>query len=68
MNEPKSAKALEVSKRSRRHPLFGWMKGTLWTAPGVDLTAPACPEWSDIAEESCAELARMLHEQRTRNM
>jgi hypothetical protein len=38
------------------------MKGTIWIAPGVDLTEPGCPEWADIAEESCAELARMLEE------
>jgi hypothetical protein len=36
-------------KPSRRHPLFGWMKGTFTIAPGTDLTAPADPEWADIA-------------------
>jgi hypothetical protein len=40
------------------------MKGTVTIAPGVDLTEPACPEWGDIAEESIAELARMLEEAR----
>jgi hypothetical protein len=67
MDASKSAEKREASKQSRRHPLFGCMKGTVWIAPGVDLTAPACPEWAVIAEESSAELARMLDEQRTRN-
>jgi hypothetical protein len=48
----------------RRHPLFGWMRGTVTIAPGVDLVEPAYPEWADIAEESIAELARMLEEAR----
>jgi hypothetical protein len=30
-----------------RHPLFGWMKGTVTIPPGVDLTEPADPEWAD---------------------
>lgn len=32
-----------------RHPLFGCMKGTVHIPEGVDLTAPADPEWADIA-------------------
>jgi hypothetical protein len=32
-----------------RHPLIGWMKGTLTVADGVDLTQPADPEWGDVA-------------------
>jgi len=32
---------------SRRHPLFGCLKGTVQVAPGVDLTKPADPEWGD---------------------
>ena len=32
-----------------RHPLIGWMKGTLTIAPGVDLTEPAEPEWGEVA-------------------
>lgn len=31
------------------HPLIGWMKGTVWIAPGVDLTEPADPEWGERA-------------------
>lgn len=33
-----------------RHPLIGWMKGTLTIAEGVDLTQPAEPEWGDAAD------------------
>ncbi|MEX0853950.1 MAG: hypothetical protein WD036_11810 [Bauldia sp.] len=36
-------------KLPRRHPAFGWMKGTVTIAPGTDLTAPADPDWADIA-------------------
>lgn len=32
-----------------RHPLLGWMKGTLTLAEGVDLTQPADPEWGEAA-------------------
>jgi hypothetical protein len=32
-----------------RHPLIGWMKGTLTIADGVDLTQPADPEWGEAA-------------------
>lgn len=34
---------------SKRHPLYGCMKGTVRIAPGVDLTEPADPEWGRIA-------------------
>ena len=32
-----------------RHPLFGWMKGSVSIPVGVDLTEPADPEWGEIA-------------------
>jgi hypothetical protein len=35
--------------REDRHPLLGWMKGTLTIAEGVDLTQPADPEWGEAA-------------------
>ncbi|CAN5162457.1 hypothetical protein BH10PSE9_BH10PSE9_05030 [soil metagenome] len=38
-------------KPRRRHPAFGLMKGTVWIAPGVDLTEPAMPEWADMIDE-----------------
>jgi hypothetical protein len=34
-----------------RHPLFGWMKGTVQIAPGVDLTQPADPEWAQRIDD-----------------
>jgi hypothetical protein len=34
---------------SKRHPLYGAMKGTVTIAPGVDLTQPAMPEWGEVA-------------------
>jgi hypothetical protein len=33
----------------KRHPLIGAMKGTVWIAPGTDLTQPAMPEWGEVA-------------------
>jgi hypothetical protein len=38
----------DASKRpavSKRHPLFGALKGLIRVAPGTDLTEPADPEW-----------------------
>ena len=32
-----------------RHPIIGFMKGMVTLAPGVDLTAPADPDWGDVA-------------------
>ncbi len=37
------------SAKGDRHPLIGWMKGTLTIAEGVDLTQPADPEWGEAA-------------------
>jgi len=42
-------KSIEAERRSTRHPLIGWMKGTVRIAPGVDLTQPADPEWGERA-------------------
>jgi hypothetical protein len=36
---------------SKRHPLFGSLKGMIQVAPGVDLTEPADPEWADRLDE-----------------
>ena len=33
--------------KKTRHPLFGWMKGSVSIPVGVDLTEPADPEWAD---------------------
>lgn len=36
---------------STRHPLFGWLKGTVHVPPGVDLSEPADPEWSHSLDQ-----------------
>jgi hypothetical protein len=41
--------AASSAASSSPHPLIGWMKGTVWIAPGVDLTEPADPEWGERA-------------------
>jgi hypothetical protein len=33
------------------HPLFGCMKGTVTIPEGVDLTAPAYPEWAGLIDQ-----------------
>jgi hypothetical protein len=35
---------------SERHPLFGALKGMTFVPPGVDLTAPADPDWGKVHE------------------
>jgi hypothetical protein len=44
---PEPAAAPEAAPRAptRRHPLFGAMKGLLRVMPGTDLTKPADPDW-----------------------
>jgi len=32
------------------HPAYGALKGLAKVAPGVDLTAPAEPDWADVSE------------------
>jgi hypothetical protein len=39
----------DSSETSNRHPLLGWMKGTVTIAPDTDLTQPAMPEWGEVA-------------------
>jgi hypothetical protein len=42
--------APDMSKRaavSKRHPLFGAMRGLVRIAPGTDLTKPADPDWGE---------------------
>ena len=36
---------------SKRHPLFGRMKGMMKIVPGVDLTEPTFPDWEAYEEE-----------------
>jgi hypothetical protein len=42
------AQPVDVTRKDR-HPLIGWMKGTLTIPEGVDLTRPADPEWGEAA-------------------
>lgn len=48
---PPAGKDLPSSDRedNAKHPLIGWMKGTVTIAPGVDLTEPADPKWGEVA-------------------
>jgi hypothetical protein len=39
----------DEGQKPKRHPLIGWMKGTITIAPGVDLTEPADPHWGEVA-------------------
>ncbi len=41
----------ELAAPPGRHPLFGWMKGTVRIAPGVDLTQPADPDWAQRIDD-----------------
>ncbi|MFC0243335.1 DUF7662 domain-containing protein [Rhodopseudomonas telluris] len=46
-DEQDKARPAAPSAKTGRHPLFGWMKGTVTIPPGVDLTEPADPDWAD---------------------
>jgi hypothetical protein len=39
----------DLAVKTGRHPLIGWMKGTVTIPEGVDLTEPADPEWGERA-------------------
>jgi hypothetical protein len=44
--------AADIAKRaavSKRHPMFGALKGLICVVPGTDLTEPADPEWGSNA-------------------
>lgn len=41
----------DFQQQAKRHPLFGLLKGTSIVAPGVDLTAPADPEWAKVYDD-----------------
>lgn len=53
-HQPKTLDSLDKKRgqkryrTSKRHPLIGSMKGTVWIAPGTDLTQPAMPEWGEV--------------------
>jgi hypothetical protein len=40
---------LQPKSGSRRHPLFGYLKGTIRIMPGTDLTQPSDPAWGNDA-------------------
>ncbi|MGX7742952.1 DUF7662 domain-containing protein [Rhodopseudomonas parapalustris] len=48
-NDHVQALRVTADARSGRHPLFGCMKGTVRIPDGVDLTAPAEPDWGELA-------------------
>jgi hypothetical protein len=50
-DEPNEASPPAKEIAGTRHPLIGWMKGTVTIPEGVDLTEPACPEWVDLIDE-----------------
>lgn len=52
MAETQRAFRLESVRQSRRHPMFGTLKGTLVIEPGYDLTQPADPELADYLAET----------------
>jgi hypothetical protein len=41
---------VERAAVSKRHPMFGAMKGLVRIAPGTDLTEPADPDWGRTRE------------------
>ena len=53
----------EVSA-NRRRPLYGMMRGTLRIKDGVDLTAPAAPEWGERAEGEALRQLKDVQPQR----
>src|SRR5262245_31133052 len=38
---------------AKRHPLFGWLKAPVPTAPPTDLPEPADPEWAGRMGNEC---------------
>lgn len=51
-----------MNSSPRRHPLLGWLKGTVTIAPGTDLTEPADPDWGVSAWGETAPGADVGHE------
>jgi hypothetical protein len=41
---------VERAAVSKRHPMFGALKGLVRIAPGTDLTKPADPDWGRTGE------------------
>jgi len=49
--EADTASPAVVGQSLPPHPAFGAMKGMITIMPGVDLTAPADPEWADMLDD-----------------
>jgi hypothetical protein len=49
---PAASAAVDAEHALPRSPLFGFMKGTTVVAPGVDLTAPADPDWAKVYDDT----------------
>jgi hypothetical protein len=45
-----ASEKLERAAVSKRHPMFGALKGLVRVAPGTDLTDPADPDWGRMSE------------------
>src|ERR1700722_7679321 len=43
-------KEVQRAAVSKRHPMFGALKGLVRIAPGTDLTEPADPDWGRIGD------------------
>jgi hypothetical protein len=62
-SDKEGGQAKDVARQAPRHPAFGFMKGALIIAPGVDLTEPAWPDWDAYAEKKYgpeSELGKLL--------
>ncbi len=60
-----SVAASKALLSSSKRPLYGFMRGSLRIREGVDVTAPAAPEWGDRAEaEALRPLASTLEKER----
>ena len=44
-------KVSSTAKKGERHPLFGALKDVTFIPPGVDLTAPADPDWGKVYDD-----------------
>ena len=51
LSEADASNSIGRAAVSKRHPLFGALKGLVRVAPGVDLTEPADPEWADSLDK-----------------
>jgi hypothetical protein len=51
MNDPGSPFRHDATEAVKSRSIVGALKGTFTLEAGVDLTAPAMPEWADLIEE-----------------